>query len=195
MKKAKDYINTNDFEGCLKRFNNTTKNWKNHWFEALVVIYQSSKEWAKKYILDPIKKTVILVTRYFIELNSYIFWNEFETYKNKGGVYVVELYDENGEKKYTKVGKAKNFLNRFNSYKRENKYSNWIKCVKVAQLYLNEDEDDSLTLENNLRKLFKKYDIEGYVKNDTFVNIEWNEELKKKSDSIVQLTENFLATL
>lgn len=191
---AKEYIWHNDFEGCLKRFNEASKRWRNHWFEALKIIYNEHKEWAKKYILDPIKKTVTSIKGIFCN-NFIIFWNGFEKQKYSSGAYIIEMYNKKQEKIYTKIGKAKNFSERFNSYKKEKKYSGWIAFIKVLQLYLNNDEDDSLTLENNLRKLFKKYDIKGFIRNDTFTNIEWNIALKNESDNIVKLTEKFLATL
>ena len=47
-----DYINDNDFEGALYRFENTNIRWKKHWWEALETIYSKVKSLARKYILD-----------------------------------------------------------------------------------------------------------------------------------------------
>ena len=57
-KSMSDYVRTGDFEGCLERYYNAYKNWKEHWFEGLEIIYNNCAEWAKKYVLDPIAKTV-----------------------------------------------------------------------------------------------------------------------------------------
>lgn len=57
-KKMEWYVNNNDFEGAKERFETTSPNWKKRWFEVCLQIYNTSKEWAKKYVLNPIEHTI-----------------------------------------------------------------------------------------------------------------------------------------
>lgn len=55
------YINNNDLEGAYERFQITYRNWKDHWWETVETIYKASAEWAKKYILDPVNRTLTAI--------------------------------------------------------------------------------------------------------------------------------------
>ena len=55
------YINNNDLEGAYERFQITYRNWKDHWWKTVETIYKASAEWAKKYILDPVTRTLTAI--------------------------------------------------------------------------------------------------------------------------------------
>ena len=106
------YLKRNDFEGAVERFESTTRQWKAHWFEVCETIYKRCKEWAEKYVLDPIKLTIT-------KINSVIA-NFFPRIKcdisvatdcvidcNIKGVqkcYLIEFFDINRNSICSKVG-------------------------------------------------------------------------------------------
>ena len=55
------YINNNDLEGAYERFQITYRNWKDHWWETVETIFNASADWAKKYILDPVNRTLTAI--------------------------------------------------------------------------------------------------------------------------------------
>lgn len=58
---AKDYIKYNDLEGAYNRFCSSRSNWKNHWWETVLTVYHSCSDWAKKYIIDPVSRTLTAI--------------------------------------------------------------------------------------------------------------------------------------
>jgi hypothetical protein len=102
----KFYIENDDFEGAFERFTNATKNWKNHWFDVCAQIMENCKEWAKKYILDPVAKTIevkIKVPRtrktYDIDTQNI---NLLDDAKEK--CYLFRFFDADGNRLCSKVG-------------------------------------------------------------------------------------------
>lgn len=55
---AKDCIKYNCLDIAYERFCETSKNWKTHWWTTVETIFYSSVEWSKKYILDPVNRTL-----------------------------------------------------------------------------------------------------------------------------------------
>lgn len=117
VKTAVDYINENDFEGALDKFDKANPRWKKHWFNTCYSIAQTVKEWATKYIFDPIALTITKIEM-FVK----------KTVSKKAGeayVYLIKMFDENGRYTYLKAGKANNVNHRMkelsnNLYHREN---------------------------------------------------------------------------
>ena len=52
------YIANNDFEGAKERFDTTSPTWKKRWFEVCYKIFNSCKELAKKYVLNPLDYSI-----------------------------------------------------------------------------------------------------------------------------------------
>lgn len=109
---ARYYIDNNDFEGAIERYETTIKNWRNHWWETLETIYNNCADWAKKYILDPIERTVkkieaAIKQRKFRQSKNddRIFWEcpDFSEDWNEK-FYLIELLDEDGELIWSKIG-------------------------------------------------------------------------------------------
>lgn len=95
-----DYINDNDFEGALYRFENTNFRWKKHWWEALETIYSKVKSLARKYILDAENMIVKTVKAFSDTIISLVDNGEEAGEK----VYLFKFYDEVGDFLFTKVG-------------------------------------------------------------------------------------------
>jgi hypothetical protein len=132
------YVENDDFEGALDRFNNAYKNWKDHWFEVCQTIFENSSEWAKKYILNPIEKTISKIS------------NFKRIYKDgKACAYVVKVWDYAEECFWLKIGKANDLEKR---YKNDKKYA----LVEVYNVYNFESGDVAQSMENILRTFFKK---------------------------------------
>lgn len=53
-----DYVYSDDLEGAIERYNGSTSRWKDHWWNCILTIFKANKEWAKKYILDPVAQTI-----------------------------------------------------------------------------------------------------------------------------------------
>ena len=93
MKSYSDYVNTDDFEGAKKRFENTNKRWKNYWWECLTEIFKTSKKWIKKYILDPINQVIseaITTADEMVEIQ----YNNFKDDGNNCYLFKFYTYDD-----------------------------------------------------------------------------------------------------
>lgn len=95
-----DYINDNDFEGALYRFENTNIRWKKHWWEALETIYSKVKSLARKYILDA-ENMIVKTVKAFSDTVISLVDNGEEAGEK---VYLFKFYDEAGNFLFTKVG-------------------------------------------------------------------------------------------
>lgn len=116
-KTAVEYINDNDFEGAKEKFDTARGRWKKHWFDTCFQIAQTVKEWASKYIFDPLTLTITKIEMFVKKVVSQ---KEGEAY-----VYLIKMYDDNGQYTYLKAGKADNINRRMrelsnNLYRREN---------------------------------------------------------------------------
>lgn len=63
-----------DFEEAFYRWSHTSKTWVNKWFNVCVEIFHSSLEWSKKYIIDPIKKTITKIEQKLIKQTANYFY-------------------------------------------------------------------------------------------------------------------------
>ena len=95
-----DYINDNDFEGALHRFETTNIRWKKHWWAALEEIYSKVKTLARKYILDAENMIVKVVKQVADTIISLVNNGDEEGEK----VYLFKFYDEEGNLQFSKVG-------------------------------------------------------------------------------------------
>ena len=103
-KSYNDYVNSNDIEGIYERFMNAPANWKNHWWEGVVQIFNSCKEFAKQFILDPIKRTLRKISAAVASVGISI--QEKEDFSKCSGeqCYLFKFYDSNGEILFSKIG-------------------------------------------------------------------------------------------
>lgn len=129
MKKtSKQYIETNDFVGAKERFDRAYRNWKEYWFDTCYTIAKNCKEWFTKYVFDPIEKTISPLRN---KIN-----------KNNHGcayVYLIKMFDTNGNYIYLKGGKTNNLERRYyelsrNYYKIEGVQISRVEEIKTWEL-------------------------------------------------------------
>lgn len=160
-KSYKEYISTNDFEGAKERFESANKRWKDHWFEACEKIFETCKDWAKKYILDKINKAILVIGEFITKRRP----KDEEATSN---TYLIKMFDEVGNWVFTKIGKAnvvtkrmRDFIN--HEYKRDGvKISN----IEIVKTYQVPNDDLAQVLESLMRNYFRK--THKYIPNDRF---------------------------
>ena len=157
---ASYYIENNDFEGAKARFENANARWLEHWFNTCRVIYECSKEWAKKYVLDPVSKTITLVKNCIKKVKS--------CKASTSNTYLIKMFDTCGNWVFTKIGKADNLKQRLNQLKKYHyKKSNiHIGDIEVIKTYEVPNDDCAQVLESFMRNYFKK--TKTCVPNDRF---------------------------
>ena len=160
-KSYKEYISTNDFEGAKERFESANKRWKAHWFEACEKIFETCKDWAKKYILDKINKAILVIGEFITKKRP----KDEEATSN---TYLIKMFDEVGNWVFTKIGKAnvvakrmRDFIN--HEYKRDGvKISN----IEIVKTYQVPNDDLAQVLESLMRNYFRK--TRKFIPNDRF---------------------------
>ena len=160
-KSYKEYISTNDFEGAKERFESANKRWKDHWFEACEKIFETCKDWAKKYILDKINKAILVIGEFITKRRP----KDEEATSN---TYLIKMFDEVGNWVFTKIGKAnvvtkrmRDFIN--HEYKRDGvKISN----IEIVKTYQVPNDGLAQVLESLMRNYFRK--THKYIPNDRF---------------------------
>lgn len=186
-KSAKRCIETNDFEEAVYRYNNTYKNWKDHWWETCVTIYDNCAEWAKKYIIDPIhriiKKINTWVRKETVCCNicnddkDWLTWNKIEINwacedKSNNGIqscYLVEFLDENKNIIFSKVGTTtRKVYQRMKEECRQYTKKFPIRYCKINRVYiLNKPAE---VLESAFRALYGNKYPDKYLRNDRFLD-------------------------
>lgn len=101
---AKEFIKYNDMKSAFEKWANANKQWKAHWFETCLTIFESSKKWAKEFIIDTVNKTITKI-KIAVSQES-IVWNcEKITYpKGTELFYLIRCLDKNGDRIFSKVG-------------------------------------------------------------------------------------------
>lgn len=122
-KTARQYIEANDFEGAKERFDRAYCNWKEHWFEACYTIAQNCKEWLKRYVLDPIEKTITPLRN---KINKNNFGCAF--------VYLIKMFDTNNDYIYLKCGKTNDLKRRYYELSRTHYKVENIQILKVEEV-------------------------------------------------------------
>lgn len=180
------YIKENDFEGCLERFDNARKNWREHWFKTLQTIYNNCKDWAKKYILDPIEKSIIVIAD---QIKKTVVKKE-ENKNNNSHTYLINMYDENENLVFTKIGKADNLKRRFKQLlKHQYKNSNApIARIEPLKIFECPNDDLAQVLESLIRNLFRK--SHDFIPNDRFKPFEPTQEEWKEMERFHELVLN-----
>lgn len=58
---ANEAIEYNDLNYAYAKYKKANNRWREHWWDAVVTIFQKSKKWTEKYILDPVKKELLKI--------------------------------------------------------------------------------------------------------------------------------------
>lgn len=164
-----DYIKNDDFEGAKIRFETTNKRWKQHWWNCLVSIYEKSKRWAKKYILDPINKIIsenILLADEMIE-------DLAKEYDDSGNnCYLFKFFDFDDNIIFSKIGTSTRSIRK----RLRKEINDYIKMgFDIWRATIESVIDCGKThvhgAESAVRaKLIKKYPT-NYLPNDRFLNL------------------------
>lgn len=174
-----DYINSNDFEGAVSRLNSTSKRWKGEWYKVCETIFNQCKEWAKKYVLDPIAKEVRKLTNLksviptirksdiSLAEGCVIHNNE----KNTQKCYLIEFFNDKDESICSKVGTTiRTIQERIREELKSNTYLKMGAARCVIHRVYDCGEYPAEGLESYFRaKYIKKYP-NSFYKNDRFIN-------------------------
>lgn len=168
---ASDYVRENDLMGAYGKYQMANARWKNHWWETVEKIYNSGREWAKQYILDPINRTLTKISKAVKEHLKNNVYIEDETQGVKGcGAYLVFHYLE-GKCLWAKVGKADNGKKRLKEHFKKDYKGNIDKAV-VKLWYPCDNSDIALTMENIMRDYFHHKKNFEWKKQDRFPGLD-----------------------
>ena len=168
-----EYVNDNDFEGARERFESASNRWREYWFDACVTIMKNCKEWAQKYIIDPIKLTI---TRIIQAVKP--------AFPIAPCVYLIRMYDENDHFCFLKIGKTNNLNRRLKElskyyYKMNDTHISRVELIKMWELPTDElAESCEKAMQHYFSKLYDR------IPNDRYAPIEPKEEHLAKFDEI-----------
>lgn len=102
-------------------------------------------------------------------------------------VYIINMYDENDKWVFTKIGKSKNLLKRFQTLERQYYAKDNIQIMRVEPVYTFNVKNDDLAqvLESFIRNLFRKR--HDFIPNDRFKPFEPSEEEWKQMERYYKL--------
>ena len=183
------YVANNDFEGAVERWMSTNATWKQRWFETCEIIFNSCKEWAKTYILNPIdgsiKKICRILTQRKTKYSELIQVAEgvdlLDNAKEK--CYLFTFFDADGNMVCSKVGTTtRKVLQRL----KEELNSDTYKKIGCTRAVVNRVYDcgniPAEGLESYFRAMYIRRYPQSFKKNDRFMN-EWFD--LKEADEIV----------
>lgn len=183
------YVNNNDFEGAKERFEKTSANWKKRWFSICETIFNSCKEWGKKYILNPleysIKKICKIETPRKTKYSEAIQITDGVDLLNeaKEKCYLFTFFDENDQMVCSKIGTTtRAVLTRLKEELKSQTYQK-MGCVRaVVERVYNCGLFPAEGLESYFRAIYIRRYPESFKKNDRFIN-QWFD--LKEADKIV----------
>ena len=165
------YIDKNDLEGAYKRFSSTYANWKNHWWAVVEEIWNACKDWAKQFVLDPIKRVLRKKEKIQCRGRKSDAQVMYECEAHGTGAYIVKHYDAENHQLWTKVGKADDVEKRLVQHlKRDYKGKAVFACC--VAFFPCKSADHALSMENLLRAHFSKmHALDGNDKFPTLVDV------------------------
>ena len=107
--------------------------------------------------------------------------------KAKSIVYIINMYDENDKCVFTKIGKSKNILRRFQKLERQYYATQDIQIARIEPVYVFNVKNDDLAqvLESFIRNLFRK--THDFIPNDRFKPFTPSEEEWKEMERYYKL--------
>ena len=183
-----------DYETAIWNFENTTNRWKKYWFNCLVELYEKCEEFTKKYILDPIKLTVIKIQNSLSKsrkskYDDVIIDNGFDIRaKNGEQCYLFEFYDDNNNLICSKVGTTKRTVRqRLIEELRSKTYTSMGVTKAIINRIYNCGDLPSEGLESLIRSEYIKKYPKSFKKNDRFIGERFDFNLCD------EIAENYLA--
>lgn len=152
-----DYRAQNNLEGAYERFTTAYKTWKSRWWAVVEEIFDSCAEWAKKYNIDRIHRTLIKIVRKRGRPRKFILNEimEFRCPAQGCGAYIVQHFDADGEPLWIKCGKADDVQIRLEQHFKSDYKGQAVSGVCLA-FFPCADSDLALTVENVIRHHFSK---------------------------------------
>lgn len=174
-KSAKQYIEENDFEGALKRYDECYVRWQEHWFNTCYTIANNCKIWFDKYIFDPINKVIEKITK-----------RKAKFQLPKSYTYLIKMYDENDNYVFTKCGKTNNLNRRFKELSKKHYKVQDIKISRIEVVKTWELPNDHLaeSMENEAKAYFSQFFF--HYPKDRFEPIEFIEDDFRELDKRYQ---------
>ena len=115
-------------------------------------------------------------------------YKEIEEWKKAGCiVYIINMYDENDKCVFTKIGKSKNILRRFQKLERQYYATQDIQIARIEPVHIFNVKNDDLAqvLESFIRNLFRK--TRDFIPNDRFKPFTPSEEEWKEMERYYKL--------
>lgn len=102
-------------------------------------------------------------------------------------VYIINMYDENDKCVFTKIGKSKNILRRFQKLERQYYATQGIQIARIEPVHVFDVKNDDLAqvLESFIRNLFRK--TRDFIPNDRFKPFTPSEEEWKEMERYYKL--------
>lgn len=162
------YIDKNDLLNAYERFRTAYKNWKDHWWAVVEEIWTRCSNWAREWVLDPIKRTLepLIVKRRGRKATAMVGYR-CEAYGM--GAYIVQHFNSEDVRLWTKVGKADDVQKRLAQHLNKDYKGTAVRAECIA-FYPAKNSNHALSIENVLRDFFnRKHALLG---NDRFPTLE-----------------------
>jgi len=97
-------VETNDLLSAYENFENTSNRWKNYWWECVEKIFNSCKDFAKRFVLDPIKRVLKEISTVINTAGVTI--READDFSKCSGeqCYLFKFFDSKGNILFSKIG-------------------------------------------------------------------------------------------
>lgn len=166
-------IATNNYENAIERFKNTNNRWRDYWWDCIEQIYNKCKEFAQKYIIDPINKIIYNVDRprRKSKYDSVIEHNGYDiTSKNGEQCYLFEFYNDDDELLCSKVGTTtRSIRQRLIEELRSKTYKGMGATKAIVNRVYNCGDLPAEGLESLIRSEYIKKYPKSFKKNDRFI--------------------------
>ena len=188
MKKSAELcILENDMDTAFVRYQNTNKRWKSHWFNTCLEIFNNSKKWANKYIIDVVNK-IITKIKHKVP-NERILWNTQKINYKEGTelCYLIELLGKNYNLMYSKIGTTTRSIEQ--RMKEHLRYyaKEGVEYIKINKVW-NCGNINAEGFESYFRSILIKKNPKAFKKNDRFASviipIEYADELFEQYQAI-----------
>lgn len=178
------YLENEDFEGAVKRWESTSPCWKARWFEVCSKIYNTTKKWFDKYILDPIGKTIQKVKEVYrtgidcsrpVAIQISADCPAFDDGNGKEKCYLIEFFDEDGRFICSKVGTTVRAVKqRIKEELKSPTYANMGADTCVIRRVYNCNGFPAEGAESYFRAMYIKKHPECFKKNDRFIQMRFD---------------------
>jgi hypothetical protein len=168
----KFYVENEDLDGAYDRYCSTTNRWKSYWFDVCNQIFQQSKEWAKKYIIDPVKQSIEIRVAQKRERKNYDIQIKPD-FKNESNqkCYLFRFFNAEGERICSKIGTTtRDVMKRMREELSSPTYTRMGAVRAVVDRVYDCGNIPAEGLESYFRAEYIKQFPNSFKKNDRFIN-------------------------